>query len=188
MNNPEQLQSTESNIEAQKAAGERSEQLKNNLEKTGEQSPEAQAERVQSARQEAKEVFAKEAGKERKGAEPSGSAGAVRRVTKLEKKVSYKKTMTVIRADMSAPSRTFSKVIHTPFIEKSSEVLGSSLARPNAILAGSFTSLVLVMGIYVIARTFGYQLSGFETIGAFVLGWAIGIIFDYVKVMATGKS
>jgi hypothetical protein len=187
MNSPEQLHGAESNVEAQAAAGERSEQLKDLLEKAGEQSPEAQAERVDSARNEAKEVFAKEPGKEKKGAEPSGSAGAIRRITNDEKKASYKKTMSVIQSEMKAPSRSFSKVIHTPFVEKSSEVLGSSLARPNAILAGSFTSLVLVMGIYVVARTFGYQLSGFETIGAFVIGWIIGIIFDYVKVMATGK-
>ncbi|MBC7746795.1 hypothetical protein H7Y40_02315 [Pedobacter sp.] len=187
MNSPEQLHGAESNVEIQGAAGERSEQLRN-LEAAGEQSPENQTERVDSARQETKEVFAKEAGKERKGAEPSGSAGAVRRVTKLEKKASYKKTMTIIRSDMNAPSRAFSKVIHAPFVEKSSEVLGSSLARPNAVLAGSFTALVLVMGIYVVARTFGYRLSGFETIGAFVLGWAVGIIFDYVKVMTTGKA
>lgn len=187
MNSPEQLRGAESNVETQNAAAERSEQLKDRLEKAGEQSPEAHTERIESARKDAKEVFAKEAGKEHKGAEPSGSAGAVRRVTKLEKSASYKKTMTIIRAEMNAPSRTFSKIIHTPFVEKSSEVLGSSLARPNAVLAGSFTSLVLVMGIYVVARTFGYRLSGFETIGAFVLGWILGIIFDYVKVMATGK-
>lgn len=189
MNSPEQEpRGAESISEVENAAGERSEQLKDLLEKAGEQSPESQAERADSARHEAQEIFSKEPGKERKGTEPSGSAGAVRRVSKAEKKASYKKTMTIIRSEMSAPSRTFSKVIHTPFVEKSSEVLGSSLARPNAILAGSFTSLVLVMGIYVIARTFGYRLSGFETIGAFVIGWIVGILFDYVKVMATGKK
>lgn len=186
MNSPEQLRGSESTVEAQNAAGERSEQLKNRLEKVGELSPEAKAEKLDSARKETKEVFAREAGKEHKGADP-GSAGAVRRVTKHERKASYKKTMSAIRLEMSAPSRAFSKVIHAPFVEKSSDVLGSSLARPNAILAGSFTALVLVTGVYVIARTFGYRLSGFETIGAFVLGWVIGILFDYVKVMATGK-
>lgn len=187
MNSPEQLQGAESTVEAQNAASERSEQLKDHLEKVGEQSPEARGERVESARQETKEVFAKETGKEHKGSEPSSSAGAVQRVTKTEKKASYIKTMAIIRTEMNAPSRVFSRVIHAPFVEKSSEVLGSSLARPNAILSGSFTALVLVMGIYVVARTFGYRLSGFETIGAFVLGWMLGILFDYIKVMASGK-
>lgn len=188
MSSPEQLQgNSESNVEAQTTSSERSEQLKERLEKVGEQSPETHTERVESARQETKEIFAKEPGKERKGVEPHSSPSSVRHITKADKKVSYKKTMDVIRTEMSTPSRTFSKIIHTPFVEKSSEVLGSSLARPNAILAGSFTALLLVMGIYVIARTFGYRLSGFETIGAFILGWIIGIIFDYIKIMITGK-
>jgi hypothetical protein len=91
-----------------------------------------------------------------------------------------------VRSEMSLPARTFSKVIHQPVVEKSSEILGSSLARPNAILAGSVSALILVTLTYLIARTFGYQLSGFETIGAFVLGWLIGIIYDFVKIMAAG--
>ena len=93
-----------------------------------------------------------------------------------------------IQGEMSAPSRTFSKVIHAPFVEKSSEVLGSSLARPNAILAGSFAALVLVSFVYIVSRTFGYRLSGFETIAAFGFGWVIGITYDYIKIMVTGKK
>lgn len=187
MSSPEQLRGSESTVETQGAAQERSEQLRDRLEATAEQSPEQRAERIESAREDAKEVFAKEAGKERSGSDPSSQVTAVRKITKLEKKASYQKTMRIIQSEMSAPSRAFSKVIHTPFVEKSSEILGSSLARPNAVLAGSFTALLLVSAIYIIARTYGYQLSGFETIGAFVIGWVLGILYDYIKVMVTGK-
>jgi hypothetical protein len=34
----------------------------------------------------------------------------------------------------------------------------------------------------------GYPLSGFETIGAFALGWMLGIVFDFFKVMVTGRK
>lgn len=186
MNSPEQLQGAESTVETQNAAAERSEQLKNRFETTGEQSPDAKQERIDSARNEVAAI-SKEAGKERKSSESHSVATAIKRVTKSEYKESYDKTMQLIRSEMSGTSRAFSKFIHNPFVEKSSEVLGSSLARPNAVLAGSFSALLLVSGVYITARTYGYQLSGFETIGAFVLGWVFGILFDYIKVMATGK-
>lgn len=185
--NPEVLKpSGENNVEAQDAAGERAKELQKSAEKSVEQSPDQQAERVEGARKEAKEVFSREAGKEsRKGGEPTFSG--VQHATKKQRQNSYKNTMKQIQSEMSATSRTFSKVIHNNVIEKGSEAIGSTLARPNAILAGSLTALVLVSGVYVIAKIFGYRLSGFETIGAFALGWALGLIYDYVRFMALGR-
>ena len=89
---------------------------------------------------------------------------------------------------MKAQDRALSKVIHAPGIEKASETIGSTVARPNAILAGSVVAFVLVLGVYIIAKTLGYPLSGFETIAAFVVGWIIGTLYDFFKVMITGKK
>ena len=187
MSNPETLPTRESTVEAQNAAAERSAELQKSAEKTVENSPESQAERANDARKEAEAAFSKEAGKEtRSGGEPT--AMAIRRVTKQEREASYEATMKHIRSEMGAVGRTFSKIIHAPLVEKSSEVIGSSFARPNAVLAGSASALILVSLTYVIARTFGYRLSGFETIGAFILGWIIGLIYDYFKVMAFGRK
>jgi hypothetical protein len=33
----------------------------------------------------------------------------------------------------------------------------------------------------------GYPLSGTETIATFIGGWGLGLIFDFFKVMITGK-
>lgn len=179
--------SGEHSVEVQNEAAKQAEKLRN-AESSVEQSPELKAERQEKARSEAEAVFAKEAGKERRSAAIDGdSPRAVQKVDKLAKKHAFSSTMKHIQAEMSAPSRAFSKVIHAPFVEKSSEILGSSLARPNAVLAGSFSALVLVTIIYVVSRTFGYRLSGFETIAAFTLGWALGIIYDYIRIMASGK-
>jgi hypothetical protein len=176
----------ETSVEVSNAAAERAEALKNRFEKAGEESPDTKAERVDNARHEAQEALM---GKERGGAERKGSeptASAVRRVTKKEKTAAYNKTLKEIRTQMSTPSRTFSKVIHNPVVEKTSEVVGNTVARPNAILAGSLSALILVSGVYWVAKTYGYALSGFETIGAFVVGWMIGLMVDYFRVMATG--
>lgn len=185
--NPEALKPNgENSIETQNTAAERSRELLKSAEKSVEQSPEKQAERVDSARQETKEVFSKEAGKEKRGGgEPTFSG--VQHATKKQREHSYKHTMKQIQSEMSAPARTFSKFIHNNVVEKGSEAIGSTLARPNAVLAGSLTALVLVSSVYVLAKIFGYRLSGFETIGAFMLGWALGLIYDYVRFTALGR-
>ena len=83
--------------------------------------------------------------------------------------------------------RTFSKVIHNPVVEKTSEVVGSTVARPNAILSGSVGAFILVLGVFLIARHYGYQLSGAETIVAFAIGWVVGIVYDFLRAMITGS-
>lgn len=62
------------------------------------------------------------------------------------------------------------------------------MARPNAILAGSVVAFFAVLGVYLLAKNLGYVLSGFETIAAFVIGWIIGILYDYFRTMITGKK
>lgn len=99
----------------------------------------------------------------------------------------FDKTMSTVQAQMSTPSRTFSKVIHSPTIEKASEVAGNTVARPNAILSGAVVAFLFTLGVYVIARSNGYPLSGAESIAAFALGWLCGLAFDFVRMMILGR-
>lgn len=178
----------ETGVEAQKAAAEQSERLKAAYERGDDISPEAKAEAIEQARHEAKEALMNKerSGAEKKaGGEPTGGP-RTHTTTKKQKDAAYKKTLKDIRSQMNAPSRTFSKVIHNPAVEKTSEIIGATIARPNAIVAGSATALVLVSAVYIVAKTYGYPLSGFETIGAFIIGWMIGLIYDYVRITASG--
>ena len=132
---------------------------------------------------------------ERGGAEKKGdkeaSAPAKRRhgvVSKKERNASYKQHMKHVQSELKPTQRAFSKVIHNPVVEKTSDAVGATVARPNAILSGAVVAFVLVLGVYVVAKFYGYPLSGFETIGAFILGWVVGILYDYFKVMITGKK
>lgn len=189
MNNPEQFNSSaEYGAESQQAAGERGVELQKQQEKSAESSPEQHVERVESARHETEAVFSREASSERKGHEPSGFARAVKKVTHQERLAAYRQTMSHIRSEMSTPARVFSKFIHQRNVERASGILGNTVARPNAVLSGSTSALVLVSALYVIAKLFGYPLSGFETIGAFVFGWIIGLSYDYARTMMTGRT
>jgi sorbitol-specific phosphotransferase system component IIBC len=111
-----------------------------------------------------------------------------KKATKAVKEAEYKHTIRTIQRDMKPASRAFSKVIHNQTVEKASNVVGSTVARPDSILAGSLTALILTAIVYAIASHYGYVLSGFETIGAFVIGWLIGVIIDWVRKTLRGNA
>lgn len=95
--------------------------------------------------------------------------------------------MNDVQTQMSPVERGFSKFIHVPAVEKASDVAGSTVARPNAILAGSLSAFILVLGVYLVARYYGYPLSGTETMVAFAAGWVLGVVFDFLRLMITGR-
>jgi hypothetical protein len=177
----------ENNFEsARDLANEFSEKLKENREKVGEHSPERTEKSTEKARADALEnAVSVESNKLTK--EKTRSPAVRRGSIKQERDASYKRTIAQVQAELSGPSRTFSKIIHNKTVEKASEAVGATVARPNAILAGSIAAFVFTLALYLLAKHFGYQLSGFETIGAFILGWVIGQLFDFFRVMITGK-
>lgn len=109
-------------------------------------------------------------------------------VSKKEREASYKQNLKQVQAELKPSERAFSKVIHNPVVEKTSEVVGSTVARPNAILAGGMVAFFLVLAVYLVAKFYGYTLSGFETIGAFIVGFILGVLYDFFRVMITGKK
>lgn len=184
--------SPENRNEKIEVSAEQYEKSKELLEKNAEQSRVENGERSEEkARIEALEqAVSVEAGSaEKKRKEPKSPARSRHGVvSKKEKKASYERNMKQIQAQMPASQRAFSKFIHNPAIEKTSEAVGSTVARPNAILAGAVVAFFLVLVVYVVAKFYGYRLSGFETIGAFIVGWIIGILYDFFRVMITGKK
>lgn len=110
------------------------------------------------------------------------------KISKKQKDAALKKTLKTVQSELSLPSRVFSKLIHNKAIEKTSDVVGSTIARPNAILAGSAVAFLFTLTIFLVARYYGYPLSGSETIAGFIVGWATGILFDYLRVMISGKT
>lgn len=188
MSSPEQLNNPESS-ETPKVSAEQYERLSNpeTAEHLDIESSEKQAER---ARIEALEkAVSVEKGGAEKDKKPKNAAPRRRgAISKKEKEASFKKHMKDVQAEMKPAQRAFSKVIHNPVVEKTSEFIGSTVARPNAILAGSVVAFFAVLGVYLLAKNLGYVLSGFETIAAFVVGWLIGLLYDFLRTMITGKK
>ncbi|MEK7153424.1 MAG: hypothetical protein AAB834_05730 [Patescibacteria group bacterium] len=121
---------------------------------------------------------------------PREASPAERRgpITSRQLDKQFDHTMEYVREDLSVSSRTFSKIIHNKAVEKTSDFLATTIVRPNAMLAGAIGAFALTLGIYLFAKTMGYKLSGFEPIAAFIIGWIIGQLYDYFRVMITGKK
>lgn len=80
--------------------------------------------------------------------------------------------------DMSRPRLLFSKFIHISSINSIANLLATTIARPNSLLYGGIASFLVAVSTYLIAKNLGYSLSGFESIGAFALGWLVGVLVD----------
>lgn len=188
--NKEQLPNgKENNIEAKQSAIEQLEKLGKNPETSVELSPRDIEARTEKARLEALEnAISVESGGKEKANNNSNATPRRGPIGKKQREKSYTQTMHRVQNELPVSSRVFSKVIHNKVIEKTSDVLGSTIARPNAMLAGAFVAFILTLLTYTVAKTIGYKLSGFETIAAFIIGWLIGIIYDYLRVLFTGKK
>jgi hypothetical protein len=108
---------------------------------------------------------------------PEPSAPKVR-VPFIDHKLNYADTMRSVQKRLSPASRTFSKVIHAPIIEKTSEVLENTVARPSVTLGTTLTALLVGSVFYLTAYHFGYMLSGSELLFSFIVGALIGIVIE----------
>lgn len=164
---------------------ENREKIEKNLERNVENKSH---EKLDDARKEALEQ-AKTVEKEAKRESSKERSPAERRspLTKQERDKSFTVTMREIHTQMSGPSRTFSKFIHNKTVEGISDAVGGTLARPNAVLSGSTVAFLLTLVVYLTARYNGYPLSGTETIASFAIGWVLGLMFDYFRVLISGK-
>src|SRR5690606_34576631 len=81
----------------------------------------------------------------------------------------------------------FSALIHRKTVSNLSDFVGKTIARPNPILFGAVASFFATVTLYLLSKNLGYSLSGFESIGAFAVGWTAGIIFDLVSHLLKRK-
>lgn len=149
-------------------------------------SPESAQREIESAR---KEALGKALEEKQYNTHEQSEAGPAEPMVASSAKLkqSFNKTIGRVQAGLPLPQRIFSKVIHNPVIEKTSDIVGSTVARPDAVLSGSLTAFVLTAALYFTARYFGFALSGSETIATFIIGWLLGLLFDLLKGMFRGQ-
>jgi len=189
--NPEQLQNEQDRgIETHQSVNKQLEKLGSNLEDFIELSPRDAETQAERARIEALETATsiETDDKEAKKAEKHPISSRRGPIRKKQLDESYKRTMKQVQDELPTSNRIFSKIIHNKVIEKMSDIVGDTIVRPNAMLSGAVVAFVLTLLTYTVAKTIGYVLLGFETIAAFIIGWIIGIVYDYLRVLITGTK
>jgi hypothetical protein len=97
---------------------------------------------------------------------------------RLDSMLNYTQTMTSVQRKLSPASRSFSKVIHAPAIEKTSEALENTVMRPSIVAGATWTAFITGLLFYLVARTYGFTLSGTEMLAALLGGAVLGIVFE----------
>jgi hypothetical protein len=101
--------------------------------------------------------------------------------------VNYQHTLASLQRSLTPVSRTFSKLIHTPAVEKTSETLEKTVARPSVTVGATWTALIVGGIFYFTARHFGYSLSGSEMLFSFIVGAVIGLLLEGFWRAARGR-
>lgn len=95
-------------------------------------------------------------------------------------KLNYTQTLASIQRRLTPASRTFSQLIHTPAIEKASEAIENTVARPSVTAGATWTALIIGSIFYFTARRYGYALSGSEIELSFIVGAAVGLGLEWL--------
>jgi hypothetical protein len=150
---------------------EKLEELKNTPETSGEDHQEKRAEA-------AREII----NKQEVAPEPAPAAETQSKpafsIPFLNHKLNYAQTLASVQRKLSPVSRSFSKVIHTPIVEKTSQALENTVARPSVTFGATWTALIVGAIFYFTARAYGYALSGSEMIFSFVVGAILGLVLE----------
>jgi hypothetical protein len=109
-------------------------------------------------------------------------------VNKQLKDMAFSRTMTRTRKKLSAPSRTFSKIVHVSAIEKSSEFVGKTIARPSSMLAGAFIAFVGTSALLWATKYYGYKYNYLLVILLFIGGAIAGIAIETLWRIRTKKQ
>lgn len=91
------------------------------------------------------------------------------------KNLSYKHTLQQIQHQLPVVERLFSRVIHRPAIEKSSELIGKTAARPSGILTGGIMAFLGSSTLLYMSRHYGFEYNYFVFLALFLGGFVLGI-------------
>lgn len=163
--------SEQATAELEATRAEKLQELRDNLETTAEDSPDKRAEA-------AREIIHKHEQAPEPAKPEAQAAPVVPHSFALNHKLNYTQTLRSIQRSLGPASRTFSKIIHTPAVEKTSEVLEKTVARPSVTVGATWTALIVGGIFYFTARAYGYALSGSELLFSFIVGAAIGLALE----------
>lgn len=169
-------------VEHQPSSHETHEQAKAELEALGrermqellagspEAAPEHQDQRAEAARE---TIHGQEAEPEPAPAAEAAPAAPVF-TARLDALVNYTNTLQSVQRRLSPVGRSFSHLIHNSAVERTSEALENTVMRPSVVTGALWSAAIVGLVFYIVARHYGYVLSGSEMLVSLVVGGLIG--------------
>lgn len=106
-------------------------------------------------------------------------------VTRKLKNDAYKRLLKKTSTHLSKPEKTFSKVIHRPIVEKTSEIAGKTVARPSGILFGGIAAFIATVFLLIVSKragfTYNYLFFFLVFIGGYFAGLFVELIYRLIK-------
>ena len=93
-----------------------------------------------------------------------------------------------IRHRLNKTEKRFSKFIHNPQINITSEALGKTLIRPSGILTGAIFTLVGSIYYLYISHATGFQYNFYVATLLFVGGFVSGVVIEFIIKLVFTKD
>lgn len=104
------------------------------------------------------------------------------------KEHTYNQTLNSARNKLSKPEKTLSKVVHKPIIEKASDAMSNTVARPSGVLFGGVFSFIGSLASYLLAKKLGGELKYSVFAVFFVGGFIFGLLVELVIRILRNRS
>ncbi len=104
------------------------------------------------------------------------------------KDMAFSRAMTRTRKKLSPISRGFSKIVHAPIIDKPSEFISKTIARPQGMLWGAVFAFIGTSGLLWLTRHYGYEYNYLLVIILFVTGAVIGTAIEGLLYLMKSKK
>ncbi|MCA9348440.1 hypothetical protein KC867_03455 [Candidatus Saccharibacteria bacterium] len=167
--------------ESLKTTSERQEKLKNKIEKEARNAKHEHDDNIEKIRSSIdKHAEQKDAHQSKLESEKTEDEQPIL-VNKELKSMSYRRTIKRTQSKLNPASRSFSKIVHQPAVEKISEVADKTVARPSGILAGGILSFLGSALFLWMSKYYGYSRYNFLLFFIFFVGgFFLGLIIELI--------
>lgn len=96
----------------------------------------------------------------------------------------YRVTLAKAQQHLRADEKILAKILHQPVIYLILHTLERSLFRIIPMQFGLISSIIVGLLVISVAYFYGYQINSLTIMGSvFVLGFIIGLVYEYVRAL-----
>ncbi len=104
-----------------------------------------------------------------------------------QKSQTYSRTLKRVQQRLSKPERLMSQAMHNKNVEKLSEGIGKTAARPSGILGGGIVSLLGSFILLYVSKKYGFEYNFFVFFMLLALGFMTGVLLE-ILIAAIRKA